>query len=258
MNQLIWKYLILFIFILSVSTAVASEKQHQSIENEFKNNILLTFETGRILSDTLSIDSMRTTPEPKSTKKAILYSLLLPGWGEYYAGKKDKAKYFFAAEAITWLAYFSFRTYGNWRKDDMIRMGAEKANSNLEGKDDFFYDMVGYYENIYEYNTLGRITEPNRPYYYDTTDYYWNWQTPNDREKYRDLKNSFRSAFKNSETVIGLAILNRLISIIDAVRDVNNYNRKLYDPFSNSKNGIKLEINPLSETNQITLKWYPK
>jgi hypothetical protein len=243
--------------VFSSSIALSSEPQNRSLENEFKNNILLTFETENLISENTEKDSEQNLNKPKSTKKAILYSVLVPGWGEYYAGRKDKAKYFFAVEAITWIAYFSYRTYGNWRKDDMIRIAAEKANANLNGKDDHFFDMVGFYENVHEYNSLGRITDPGRPYYHDTTEFYWNWQSSSDRDDYRDLKNSFRSAFKNSETVIGLAILNRLISIVDAVRDVKSYNRKINDPFSESENDIKLEINPLNEINQVTIKWYP-
>jgi len=257
MNQFVQKFCIIFIVLLLASDVTALERKNQSIDTDFKNNIMIAFETEKIIEDNSVNYNIQTTLKPKSTKKAILYSALVPGWGEYYAGRKNKAKYFFAAEAITWIAYFSFRTYGNWRKDDMIRMAAEKASANLEGKDDFFQDMVGFYENLYEYNSLGRITDSNRPYYYDTSDYYWNWQTTEDRNKYRDLKNSFRSAFKNSETVIGLAILNRLISIIDAVRDVKNYNRQINDPFSKPTNSVILKINPFSETNQITLKWYP-
>jgi hypothetical protein len=257
MNKYFLNFLILLIVFLFTGNTLAIEKSNISLEQEFKNNILLSFESSKLVSETSIDNSKQSVQKTKSTKKAILYSALVPGWGEYYAGRKDKAKYFFAVEAITWIAYFSYRTYGNWRKDDMIRLAAEKAGANLNGRDDHFYDMVGFYEDVHEYNTLGRITDPSRPYYHDTTEFYWNWQGADERENYRELKNSFRSAFKNSETVIGLAILNRLISIVDAVRDVKSYNRKLNDPFYKTTNRIKLEIDPLSEINQITIKWYP-
>ena len=48
----------------------------------------------------------------KSHKKAFFMSLLVPGWGEYYSGAKYRAAGFLGAEALTWLAWASWRSKG--------------------------------------------------------------------------------------------------------------------------------------------------
>ena len=49
----------------------------------------------------------------KSPKAAFFLSLLVPGLGELYAGSKMRAAGFMGAEALTWMAYVSWRGKGN-------------------------------------------------------------------------------------------------------------------------------------------------
>lgn len=192
-----------------------------------------------------------------SMKRAILYSALLPGLGEYYTGHKAKAKYFFTAEALSWIGYFTYRSYANWKEDDMIRHAAVNANAQLEGKDDTYHDMVGFYNDINEYNTVGRVTDPDRPYLLDTPENHWHWNSDDNRNAYRALKNRAREASRRSNFMIGAAIVNRLISIIDTVRDVKRSKGKFKNNiFSDSKKKFKLDINPLSLNSQVTLTFY--
>ena len=179
-----------------------------------------------------------------STGKAALYSALVPGLGEYYIGHKTKAKYFFAAEALTWIGYFSFRTYGSWKEDDMIRFASEKANANLEGKDEFFQDMLGFYIDIDQYNTLGRVSDPERPYLEDTPENHWYWQSTDDQNAYRDIKNSARDAYRRSDFMIGVAVVNRIISIIDAVRDAKRTNSRIGEFSVEGQRKFKFSVTP--------------
>lgn len=190
-----------------------------------------------------------------STGKAILYSALLPGLGEHYAGSRGKAKYFFAVEAISWIGIGAFTVYGNVREDDMINFAAQNANAQLEGKDDFFLDMVGFYDDIDQYNSLGRVSDPERPYLVDNPENHWVWQSSSDREAYRELKNSSREAFRRRDFIIGVMIVNRVVSIIDAIRDVSRANNKISnDEFSDKNNWkLKFSVNPLSTKNQVKL-----
>ena len=65
-------------------------------------------------SDPDPMSSNMKTSRPSILKAAAL-SALLPGLGEYYLGHRTKAKYFFGAEALTWVGFFAFRTYGGWK-----------------------------------------------------------------------------------------------------------------------------------------------
>lgn len=252
---MIRKQLFIYLFILvtfSISVSEAIEFEKTPLQDEFRDNILLA---DRFTEVEKPADEPYVGSNQKSMGRAILYSALIPGWGEHYAGQKKKARFFFAAEVATWVAYFSYRSYGKWRKDDMFRYASEKAGADLNDKDDQFYDMVGFYENLDEYNSLGRVSDPDRPYYYDTTNYYWHWNSSDDRNEYREIKNSYRAAYKNSETIIGLAVLSRLFSVIDAIRDVRKHNRHIGDAFS-KQDQYKIEINPFSENRQFQLTVY--
>jgi len=155
----------------------------------------------------------------KSAFKAGIYSAILPGWGQFYLGNKGKARVFFTVEAVSWVGFIAFRTYGKWKKDDFIRFANERAGADLWGKDDHFLDMVGFYDDIDDYNAFGRAVAPERAYLEDTPANHWRWQSEADRMAYRDLKNRSREAYRRSKFMIGLAILNRIAAVIDAVRD---------------------------------------
>jgi hypothetical protein len=48
----------------------------------------------------------------RSVTLAVLYSLLLPGMGELYAGNFSSGKYYLIADAGLWLGYGGFQYYG--------------------------------------------------------------------------------------------------------------------------------------------------
>ena len=189
-----------------------------------------------------------------SVLKAAALSALLPGLGEYYVGHRTKARYFFGIEAVTWVSFVALRTYGSWKKDDLIRYAAENANAQLDGKDDAFLDLVGFYGDIYEYNSLGRVWDPERPYLEDTPENHWLWESEADQDVYREIKNSSREAYRRSDFMIGVAIVNRLISIIDAVRDAKRAGRRLDNSFpQETNNGFSIDIDPLDPRRQLTV-----
>ncbi len=48
----------------------------------------------------------------KSAKKAFLYSLVVPGAGQYYLGSKIKPVVYLGLEAVFWVGYFSYHNKG--------------------------------------------------------------------------------------------------------------------------------------------------
>ena len=60
------------------------------------------------------LPSSGATPRPlKSPQRSLLYSALIPGAGEFYAGAKKRAALFFGLEAIGWGMYFRMTGKGN-------------------------------------------------------------------------------------------------------------------------------------------------
>jgi len=179
---------------------------------------------------------------------------LVPGWGEYYVGHKKKARFFFTVEVLSWIGFIGFTTYGNWKEDDFIRFANERAGADLNGKDDWFLDMVGFYEDIDEYNSFGRVYDPDRPYLDDNVSNHWRWQNPSDKKLYRHLKNRSREAYRRADFMIGLAILNRVVSVIDAVRDAKRSRHTFDASFGNTGEiRYRFDVDPFSSRRQISL-----
>lgn len=251
------KYVLLLfslIILMPFSLVNGIELKPTPLETEFTNHISIFAsqnDFGGLNDKNNSQLSTHKVKKNVSMGKAILYSALVPGWGEYYVGHHNKAKYFFAAEVLTWVGFISYRTYGSWKKQDFIRFASERANAKLDGRDDAFLDLVGFYSDIDQYNTLGRVSDPERPYLFDTPENHWHWQNEKDRASYRTLKNRSREAYRRANFMIGLAIVNRLISMIDAAHDARRSRTKI-DTFSRKKHfKYRFSLNPLSRYHQI-------
>ncbi len=186
--------------------------------------------------------------------KAGALSLLVPGLGEYYLGHRTKAKYFFAGEAFTWIGYFSFHTYAGWKKADAVDYAAQYANANLQGRDDTFMDLVGFYTDIDQYNTLGRVSDPERPYLADTPANHWRWQSDSTQAAFRDIKNRSREAYRRANFMLGVAVVSRIVSVIDAIRDARRERGTFGSDFSQTdKPSLHFNVNPMSYNRQVSL-----
>jgi len=172
----------------------------------------------------VSLAENKTLPE-KSRGKAFLYSLILPGLGEKYAGANKKAQFFFATEISLWLGYSGFVTYRDWRKDDYKTYAASHAGVELEGKSDSYFVDIGNYDSIYEYNAA-KLRQRNLPdYYRDIENNYWNWENEAYRQKFDQLRISADKANNRATFVVGAILANHVISAIDAVWSVYKYEK---------------------------------
>jgi len=187
----------------------------------------------------------------KSPSRAALYSLLLPGLGEIYVGdSRAKAAGFLAAEAGIWSAFILFRKLEDWKRDDYIELAVVYAGIDPSGKNDFFFDMIGFYDSRDDYNKVSRVYTRTNPYYPETSEWDWQWQGTDYRAQYRDLKNDSKAAKRNANFALGAAALNRAVSMIFAWRSARGHNRNLADEFS----GFNLEILPDSYGNSMEVR----
>jgi len=166
---------------------------------------------------------------PSNSRVAMLYSLLLPGLGEYALGHHDRAKVFFVAEGAIWTSYAIFQVQGNHRKD----LYQEFAHVNAgvpQRNDDEFYRIIGNYvssDGPFSANEqIRREARANYPddrakqeeYYQEhsyTGDDTWTWQSQALLDTYQDMRDASESAYHKSDFSLGLAIANRLISVVD-------------------------------------------
>jgi TM2 domain-containing membrane protein YozV len=188
----------------------------------------------------------------KSTTKAALLSLILPGAGEIYGGSSTKGKIFILSEASLWAGFFAFRTYGSWLEDDYRVYAAARAKVNLDGKSDGFFDQLAFYDSRDQYNQFALLYYRGERQPYPEDDFwYWAWDSRESRAHYRDLKNRSKDASRRALYMAGLSLVNRIVSVVDAMKTVQSYNRKKSLQLSRMK--FDLKANPLGHNPKVML-----
>lgn len=169
----------------------------------------------------------------KSVTKAMLLSLLLPGAGELYAGNSTGSHIFLGLEGSIWAGFFAFRTYGSWKKTDYKGYAALHAGVNLDSKTDDYFENITYYDTRDEYNQFARLYHGADATIYPENDFWnWSWDSEDSKGRFRDLRNQSKAAYRKALFMVGLAAVNRIVSVMDAARSVKKFNRKLSSEFS--------------------------
>ena len=171
-----------------------------------------------------------------SMKRAILYSLLLPGLGEYYTGHTMRARTFFVFEAAVWTSFIVLRTQGHMREDRYKEFAVQFAGLSTTDHSDDFYKTVGTHDssNNYEaelksegrleiwpnvsYNALEKYYLENRILDFEE----WTWTSFDRRVEYRAMRSSSRLAYRRSLYMLAAAAANRVISAISAYQIVKS------------------------------------
>jgi hypothetical protein len=164
--------------------------------------------------------------EEKSVFRAVVFSLLMPGMGELYAGDYAAGKYFTIIEASLWGAFLGTDYYAGWQEDNYRAYASAYGEVDQAGKDADYYANVGLYRSVESYNEDMSLQGEFRKMY-DPDDYNWRWETDAEREEYRSRWLASEEAYNNIRFVVGAMIVNRLASAIIAGRLVSKHNAAL-------------------------------
>lgn len=173
------------------------------------------------------VNLLQSAPEQKSVFRAVVYSLVLPGMGELYAGGFDRGKYFLIAESGLWLTFTSFELYGHWLQNDAREFAASHASASVDGKDDQFFVNVGNFTNVYEYNEKKLRDRDVADLYDPNGSFFWQWDNDQSRMRFRDLRVKSDNVINNVSFVVGAIIVNHIASAINAARVAVNKNKEL-------------------------------
>ncbi len=174
---------------------------------------------------------LQTTTGKKKTGVAILYSILLPGMGELYAGDYSLGKYFTIADGVLWATMFGFDIYGSRMEDNYKSYASSVGGADVTGKDEKYFADIGNYLGIEQYNRIKGL-DRNFVEVYDNSSYEWKWASQSERREYRRMWKSSETAYNNIRFAAGALILNRIASAINAVRLVSKHNKKLEEELS--------------------------
>lgn len=172
-----------------------------------------------------------TVQDPSAQKKspglAAVYSLLLPGMGELYAGSFSSGRYFLVAEGVLWLSYAAFTVHGNSLRDDARAYAISAAGIEPAGKDDQFYVDIGNFMTTEDYNDKKlRDREPEK-LYERSQGFGWDWVSESARTTYKDNRLSSETAYNNRKFIVAAIIINHVASAVNALRSAVSYNKAL-------------------------------
>ncbi|HTO93154.1 MAG TPA: hypothetical protein VMM80_02240 [Bacteroidota bacterium] len=165
----------------------------------------------------------------KAPGLAAVYSLIVPGMGELYAGDFSSGKYFLMSEGVLWLTYAAFEVYGNSVRNDARLYAVTYAGVNPAGKSDQFYVDVGNFINTAAYNDK-KLRDRTPDLVYDpAAGYGWQWGSDGERSTFRGLRVHSENMFNNKKFVGAAILVNHVASAINAARAAIAHNGALKD-----------------------------
>jgi hypothetical protein len=167
--------------------------------------------------------------QKKSGLLAVAASLVLPGAGEWYAGRFDRGQYPLITEGVLWLGVAGFRTYGAWIQNDARLFAGQRAGVSTAGKDDKYFGDIGNYNSLEEYNAQKLIDRNLGALYPEdaSSGYGWKWSSAADRQSYKDQRISSDEMVNASNLVILGLVANRVWSAVQAAFLVRKHNAAL-------------------------------
>lgn len=193
-----WKWLLIFCL-----TGMSSSYGQITVQEEVQTD---------------SVDVFGARETGKSPGVAMAASILLPGLGHHYLNQPKKAFGFFALEASMWFGYIYSGRYSRHLVDDAKVLAYQEADAmGGAGADDYYWQNVGLYMGIDEYNSVLELnrTENIEQEKFLKKNLYWNWSSDSLRQEYQDLRlraTRFRVA---SSFVLAAMVINRVVAFID-------------------------------------------
>ena len=161
----------------------------------------------------------------KNNGIAIIFSAILPGMGELYADGYSSGKYFTIADGVLWGSLIGVSAYANNQEENYRSYAETFGGASLDGKDEKYFADISSYIDVYEYNHIKNLERSKE--IYNETSHYWKWSGQTARREYREMWKSSETANNSTRFIVGALILNRVASVINAIRLVNKYNKNL-------------------------------
>jgi len=155
---------------------------------------------------------------PKISRKNILYSLLVPGLGEWAAGHRTAAKIFLGADLSLIGGIIGSQAYARQLERDFHGFAAVHAGVNIAGKNSQYWIDVGNATDLFTFNERRRVQRNLKATWPETDFYFWQWDSEKNRFKYAALRSKQHNWDNASNFLVAGMIINRLISAVNVLR----------------------------------------
>jgi hypothetical protein len=213
------KNILIVLFFIMLSSSISFSGEGDKDKNSKIN--------GQNLTEHILGTYNNNTGNKKSPFLAVVFSLIVPGAGEYYANRFDVGKYSFAGEVGLWLLYSGMETHGYQVRNDGRSFARLHAGFNDENKNDDYYVAVSNFMNTYEYNDKQLRDRDSKSLYDPTSIMAWQWDSDANRKKFRDMRVSADNVLNNTKFVAIAMVANRVFSAINAARLTSKYNAEM-------------------------------
>jgi len=186
---------------------------------------------------------MNLSADVYSTKKAMLLSAISPGMGQFYTKNYTKGAIFFMADVSIWFALARFNYEEDLAVDKYrtyaLNVGGVEAVPSKE-----YYQTIQKYQSSDVYNlNVERFARDyylimnNDPVGYEQylqnnlvpEEYTWDWKNAKNLSTYQNLRRDKQDLEIYSNFAIAAVIINRVISVIDAVKSTKKINLQSKD-----------------------------
>ena len=210
----------------------------------------------RTLADqsTVVMEATQELQTRKSPNEAFLYSLVVPGMGQLYTGAK-RGYLYAAADVVLLTTYFVLRnSASNTREDyrDVVRQ-----HVTFIGPGSFEdWDPIEDFEHATQYETWNHVYDSDETRA-RTGKWYWKDLDPNLKNepdlnidfdsRYRleafDLRQRANDTFQRARTILGMALLNHVVSAVEARISTKRFNTRLQRALTQTRrNGLEIDL----------------
>jgi len=224
---------------LSLNLSVQTFAQKNSILLSKDENILYFNKTdvkkNNEITSVYGYFNNLSTENKKSYTKGVIFSLILPGGGEYYTGNYLKGTALTAVEVLCWAAFFKYDRLGNEKEDEFEAFA--DAHWNPEGYREWLNDYVTEHGSPPD-NFTHTLPETKTQQYYEMIGKYEQfapWWDDYDEEKedsdrrhyYMDIRYKSNQYLKIKRTSTMIMIVNRILSVFDTAFTIKKHNQKV-------------------------------
>lgn len=170
-----------------------------------------------LLSSTSVLAQVNDLPKPGG---AFWRSLVMPGWGHYYAeGSDSRAARRYLVADVTFLAtYLGLNQYSSNLSTNLNSFALQNAGVDLSRRDRSYVLAVTNYNSIDEYNDAQLRLRNWDSLIPETEENYWSWGSEKERINYVDLRDRRDRIEQQIPLMVTLMVGNRLLASLQAYR----------------------------------------
>jgi hypothetical protein len=181
--------------------------------------------------------------DPKSPTAAFVRSIVLPGWGHFYAGNQHRTRggIHLGTDVVLIGSIFGFNMRANRIENDFITFANLNAGIDLSTRDRSFQLAVADFNSLDDYNDYQLRTRNWNRLIEDIPNNRWNWRDSDARNRYSEMRSDSDRIRNQIPALAGIMVVNRVISAISA------YNRVRNEIESNAQSRAELTIVPIMQ-----------